>query len=247
MQRVRRHDPRLEIPLDPAATDAAPWARWGLHHERLLKTPAARRLPEAVDLFEEAISFFRLGFSDRTLGLRLPHGNRQEGEAIRKRLQKLGIYRENGREHLNGRIVLPLPTAAGHYRRLYGRLIGKPNPGVKPHIYSPGPHEGIWNVDALKESELILCEAAFDALTFGERVQERDVHIRDGRFTRIFAAAGPPGAAGPVGLRRRRGQGPAAAGRPSTAGAASGLSGQVPRGMDARIRAKITAGPCCCS
>ena len=31
----------------------------------------------------------------------------------------------------------------------------------------PGPHRGVWNLDALRTSrELILCEALLDALTF---------------------------------------------------------------------------------
>ena len=46
--------------------------------------------------------------------------NRKEGEAIRTRLQTLGIYRENGREHMNGRVVLPIPGPDGRMK-LYGR------------------------------------------------------------------------------------------------------------------------------
>jgi DNA primase len=34
------------------------------------------------------------------------------------------------------------------------------------HLYLRGPHEGIWNAEALDEPEVILCEAPFDALTF---------------------------------------------------------------------------------
>jgi DNA primase len=38
--------------------------------------------------------------------------------------------------------------------------------GTPLHLYLQGPHEGIWNADALNKGELILCEAPFDALTF---------------------------------------------------------------------------------
>lgn len=150
-----------------AKTDAALLAQVvDYYHERLLKTPAALDYLRGRGLcHDEAIEKFRLGFADRTLGLRIPDANRKAGAEIRTRLQKLGIYRENGREHMNGRVVLPIPGPEGRVK-LYGRLFGKPNPGTPKHMYLPGPHEGIWNADALEVGELILCEAPFDALTF---------------------------------------------------------------------------------
>lgn len=167
--------PRLELPLNPEGTDAELMRRIvDYYHDRLLQTPVAQDYLRGRGLWhEEAVKHFRLGLSDRTLGLRLPHMNRKEGEAIRTRLQRLGIYRENGREHMNGRIVLPIPGPDGR-TKLYGRLFSKPNPGAPKHLFLPGPHEGVWNVEALDASagsaqaagELILCEAPFDALTF---------------------------------------------------------------------------------
>jgi DNA primase catalytic core len=62
----------------------------------------------------EAIERFRLGFANRTLGLRLPESNRKNGGAIRERLQRLGILRESGHEHFNGSIVIPVIDAAGN-------------------------------------------------------------------------------------------------------------------------------------
>jgi hypothetical protein len=36
-----------------------------------------------------------------------------------------------------------------------------------PPLYLPGPHQGVWNVEVLRDSkEIILCEALIDALTF---------------------------------------------------------------------------------
>ena len=159
--------PRLDSPLDAAADDAALMLQVvDYYHERLLKTPAALDYLRGRGLcHDEALRAFRLGLSDRTLGLRLPAMNRKEGEAIRTRLQRLGIYRENGREHMNGRVVLPIPGPDGR-TKLYGRLFSKPNPGAPKHLYLPGPHEGIWNAEALDGGEVILCEAPFDALTF---------------------------------------------------------------------------------
>jgi len=159
--------PRLELPLNPESTDAELMSRVvDYYHERLLKTPAAMNYLKGRGLLhEETLKTFRLGCADRTLGLRLPNMNRKEGQAIRTRLQKLGIYRENGREHMNGRVVLPIPCPDGRIK-LYGRLFSRPNPGAPKHLYLPGPHEGIWNIEALNDPEIILCEAAFDALTF---------------------------------------------------------------------------------
>ena len=159
--------PRLDPPFDPEADDAALLGQVADYYcERLRKTPAAVEYLRGRGLWNEAAAEkFRLGFSDRTLGLRLPAKNRKEGEAIRARLQRLGVFRENGREHLNGRVVLPIPGPDGRMK-FYGRLIAKPNPGTPRHLYLPGPHEGIWNAEALEAPELILCEAPLDALTF---------------------------------------------------------------------------------
>ena len=87
--------PRLENPFEDTPEDVALLARVvEFYHERLLKTP------DALDYFrgrglhhEEAIEHFRLGFADRTLGLRLPAKNRLAGEAIRTRLHVLGLIR----------------------------------------------------------------------------------------------------------------------------------------------------------
>ncbi len=39
--------------------------------------------------------------------------------------------------------------------------------GYPKHMYLPGPHKGVWNIAALAaSSEIILCEALIDALTF---------------------------------------------------------------------------------
>ncbi|OQW96205.1 MAG: hypothetical protein BWK77_05890 [Verrucomicrobia bacterium A1] len=161
--------PRLPPPFDPDGTDADLMRQViEYYHQRLLKTPAALDYLRGRGLcHDEALEKFRLGFADRSLGLRIPDSTRKGGDAIRTRLQNLGLVRESGHEHFNGSVVLPIFAAAGEVGEMYGRKItvnlrkGTPN-----HLYLPGPHEGIWNVDALNEPEVILCEAAFDALTF---------------------------------------------------------------------------------
>ena len=73
------------------------------YHERLMKTPAALDYLKGRGLFhEEALNTFRIGFADRTLGLRIPEANRKDGDALRARLTALGIWRESGHEHMTG-------------------------------------------------------------------------------------------------------------------------------------------------
>ena len=160
---------KLENPFDLEATDAELMNQViDYYHEQLAKSPTAIAYLKKRGLYNlAAISRFRLGFADRTLGLRLPRKNRVEGKAIRERFQKLGIYRETSREHFNGSIVVPIFNAAGEVTEVYGRKTTRGIPkGTPRHMYLPGPHCGIWNEEALNEPEIILCEAPLDALTF---------------------------------------------------------------------------------
>jgi len=117
----------------------------------------------------DAVAAHRLGFADRTLGLRLPLKNRAAGAEIRTRLERLGIYRESGHEHFNGCVVVPILDAAGDVVGLYGRkIVEKQSAGLAKHLYLPGPHRGLWNPAALQSREVILCEALLDALTYWE-------------------------------------------------------------------------------
>ena len=161
--------PRLESPLDSGADDAAIMGQVvDYYHDRLWQTPGALAYLRGRGLcHEETLKKFRLGFSDRTLGLRLPSMSRKGGEAIRTRLQTLGLLRESGHEHFSGSVVLPIFTQTNAIGEMYGRKITTGlRKGTPLHLYLPGPHAGIWNAEALDTGELILCEAPFDALTF---------------------------------------------------------------------------------
>ena len=117
----------------------------------------------------EAIAAHGIGFADRTLGLRLPERTRKAGAEIRERLEKLGLYRESGREHFNGCVVFPLLDQDGAILGLYGRkIVENQTAGLAKHLYLPGPHRGLWNPAALNSPEVILCEAVVDALSFWE-------------------------------------------------------------------------------
>ena len=139
------------------------------YHETLKASPEALAYLKTRGLdHPELIDRFQLGFANRTLGLRLPLGNRVAGAEIRSRLTKLGIIRASGHEHFNGSLVVPVFDEQGAVAEIYGRKIGtRLTPGTPMHLYLPGPHKGVWNWEALAASkEVIVCEALIDAMTF---------------------------------------------------------------------------------
>ena len=141
----------------------------GYYHETLKSSPEALSYLQARGIDStEAAEHFKLGFADRTLGLRLPQKNRVAGAEIRTRLQKIGIYRESGHEHFNGSLIVPVCDELGNVQEIYGRkLLDNLRAGTPKHLYLPGPHRGVWNIEALQANkEIILCEALIDALTF---------------------------------------------------------------------------------
>jgi DNA primase catalytic core len=158
----------LEAPVSADADDAALLAQVVDYYHQSL-----RASPEAMAYLEQrgiaaAVDHFKLGYANRTLGLRLPAKNRQAGEAIRARLQAVGVIRESGHEHLNGCVVFPWFDESGAVAGLYGRKIRDDlRPGTAYHLYLPGPHRGVFNAAGLAGcKEVIVCEAIIDALTF---------------------------------------------------------------------------------
>jgi DNA primase len=145
-------------------------------HEELKRSPEVMAYLEKRGLTHpELASTFRLGFANRTLGLRLPAKGRKEGDALRSRLQTLGILRPTGHEHLNGCLMVPVIDEEGRVGGIYGRKItARLTAGLAHHLYLPGPHRGVWNAGSLggtiegrgEERSVILCEAAIDAMTF---------------------------------------------------------------------------------
>ena len=141
----------------------------GYYHATLKESPEALAYLESRGLVSsDMIDRFRLGYANRTLGLRLPASNRNAGEELRGRLARLGVLRESGHEHLAGSLVVPLFDETGGVVGMYGRKVGEHlRSGTPLHLYLPGPHRGVFNLDALRASKtVILCEALIDALTF---------------------------------------------------------------------------------
>lgn len=161
---------KLSMPIERDAEDTKLFAQVvDYYHHTLLQSPAALDYLQRRGIrSEEAVRTFKLGYANRTLGYRLPEKNRAEGEAIRTRLQSLGLLRASGHEHFNGSLVIPIFDAHGQVVQMYGRkLLDNLRAGTPKHLYLPGPHRGVFNRAALNAStEIILCEALIDALTF---------------------------------------------------------------------------------
>ena len=158
----------------PVAFDADDAALLGqvvdYYHETLKNSAEGLEYLKARGLAHpELLARFRLGIADRTLGLRLPEKTRKAGADIRGRLERIGIYRESGHEHFTGSIVVPVIGAGGVVTEVYGRKIrNNLRVGTPLHLYLPGPHRGVWNIDGIAAAggEVILTEALIDAMTF---------------------------------------------------------------------------------
>jgi len=139
-----------------------------IYHETLKQSPKALEYLQHRGLSHpDLLSTFKLGYADRTLGLRLPEKNREAGAAIRERLQRLGIYRQSGHEHLSGSLIIPVLDARANTQNLYGRkILDNLRPGTAYHLYLPGSHRHFFNPASLTQEDLILCESLIDALSF---------------------------------------------------------------------------------
>lgn len=160
--------PVLVVTMDDRAIGEAV----ALHyHATLLESPGALAYLERRGLALPAmLGHFRIGYADGSLPKRIaPKRHSKPGQAFRRRLAKLGWMREaSGKEHMHGRITVPVVDETGAVVQMYGRLAGSSEGTATPkHLYMPSPLSAVFNWQALVEhQEVILCEAIFDALTF---------------------------------------------------------------------------------
>ncbi len=112
---------------------------------------AMRYLEERRCFNAEATKLFLIGYANRTLGYRIPPAKTAAGNALEAQLQRLGVLRESGHEHLNGCVVFPILDEHGNVAQMYGRKI-TPNlrEGTPLHLYLPGEHRAVWNATALR-------------------------------------------------------------------------------------------------
>ncbi|MGH8021014.1 MAG: CHC2 zinc finger domain-containing protein, partial [Opitutaceae bacterium] len=158
--------PKLASPLAEGADDQAALRQvLDYYHARLKENPDALAYLQKRGITAEAIATFKVGFVDRTLGLRLPQKNRAEGAALRARLARLGVMRETGHEHFRGRVVFPVVAESGEVGTIYGRAINKVEKDER-HCFLAGPLRGVWNPAALRSAEVIVTEGIIDALAW---------------------------------------------------------------------------------
>jgi len=162
--------PRLPCPLDAGASDSELLGQVAEYYHARLCGPegvAARDYLTSRGLGdEELLERFGVGFADRTLGLHVPNRQRVDGAELRGRLQEVGVYRPNGREHLNGCLVVPVASPSREVLQLYGRRIDPKAPKDRRHLYLARPLAGVFNPEALAAREIILTESILDAMTF---------------------------------------------------------------------------------
>jgi DNA primase catalytic core len=155
--------------IEPGAelSDAALLAHVANYYHQAMKNTSKGMayLQERGILSPEAVNTFKLGWSNRTLGYRVPATTAQ-GKALKAQLQKIGILRDSGHEHLSGCVVFPIYNARGEVVEMYGRRSLSPVRDAPKHLYLPGPHAGVWNAGGIAgQDEWLLCEALIDALS----------------------------------------------------------------------------------
>ena len=162
--------PKLPCPLESKADDPRLMRQVIDYYHKALDGPSGA---VALSYFEKRglydpglLREFKIGACDRSLGVRLPLNNRKEGAELRDKLKALGVYRQNGREHLIGCLTVPIYNAQGEPVQIYGRRFDPKTSKANRHLYLARPLAGIFNFQALQSREIILTESILDALTF---------------------------------------------------------------------------------
>lgn len=139
------------------------------YHETLGRTPRALEYLRKRGLADpDVIDTFQIGFSNRTLGFRIPDAKTIEGGSIRGQLQRAGVLRPSGHELLRGSLVFPVFDENKNVVDAYGRKITYPlRSGTAYHVTMADEPQGLCNTDALERSqEIILCKSPVEAATF---------------------------------------------------------------------------------
>lgn len=139
------------------------------YHQTAITSPEVQSYLEARALrHPDLLKRFKIGFSNRTLGFHLPKREHAAGKRMRARLQRLGVLRESGHEHLHGCITVPVFDADGRIVEVYGRRIGEgPRPGALLHVYlHQDEPKGVFNIGGIDPTKpVVLCGSVIDAMT----------------------------------------------------------------------------------
>ena len=172
---VKRPAQPLPSTVEPQADDQVLLERVvGYYHATLKESPQGQAyLTERGLMHPELIDRFKLGHANSTLAYQLPKKYTVAGKAVREQLQRVGVTRATGFEHLGGCIVVPIigedEGDCGRVWQLYGRRTADAKLGRNDvrHLYLGAPLRGVWNASALMaHKEIIVCEALIDAMTF---------------------------------------------------------------------------------
>ena len=138
------------------------------HYERRLfeSNEAVKYLKDRL-VDQETAKTWRLGLSDRTLGLCLPKRQNVKGKALRDDLLRLNLYRQSGHEFFVGSIVLPVFSKEGRIAGMFGLKLKKSG-NFEAEAYLSFEEGAIFNVnEALSHGErLIISSNPFEALVF---------------------------------------------------------------------------------
>lgn len=173
-----REAPSPTFDMPEAGSDAEVLAAAADYYHRTLRVelsdPAeaatslsARHRLELRALADSAtLTHFGVGVSDRSLGRHIPAATRKRGAAIRERLIDLGLYRSNGREHLRGRLTVPIHDEAGRVVDIYGRSVNDDRRRPNHLFLGETPAFPLFHVAALHGAkEVIVAGSVFDAMT----------------------------------------------------------------------------------
>lgn len=117
---------------------------------------------------QKMIDEFRLGFANRTLGLKLKSLETDLEERARGNLQRLGLLKPSGHEFFHGSIVFPFMSDEGVVVGGYGRRITPKLKSSSVYHVHWNPRDAIFfNQKALTTyRQLILCKSPIEALSF---------------------------------------------------------------------------------
>lgn len=107
---------------------------------------------------------FRLGLSNRTLGLHIPKNNRVAGRQLRERLTALGVLKDSGHEILRGCLVVPLFDLQGNVTNFYGRRLERARLASLEHVWTDETRKGLLNPRAVQAPDVIVTGSITDAL-----------------------------------------------------------------------------------